>query len=196
MIALDLHLISIIILAFAWNAILYFRKRKTHTKQYFIWAACFSLYILLLIKITICPVIYLRPENRPEFLQHVGSAVSYTQFIPGKTIMSAIETGNWFFQVLGNILLFVPLPVFLRLRKASSVLRLLGIGCMVSIFIECMQLGINIIGGYPSHIMDIDDLLLNTLGALLGALFACTVSKHRFFRDAIKNIRGNPHGNP
>ncbi|WP_329602867.1 VanZ family protein [Terrilactibacillus tamarindi] len=66
---------------------------------------------------------------------------------------------------LGNILLFVPFGFLLTMRfphlKLSKVVLF---GCLLSITIECIQLFM------ANRCTDIDDIILNTFGALVGYL--------------------------
>jgi len=65
-------------------------------------------------------------------------------------------------NVLGNIILFIPYGFFtsyyLKLEKSSSIL---GLSFLVSITIEFTQLMIG-------RVFDIDDIILNSIGGLLG----------------------------
>jgi glycopeptide antibiotics resistance protein len=80
--------------------------------------------------------------------------------------MEAIGPVNYWTNIFGNIALFVPLPV---LVAALSPLRnrwvLLGIGVFLSIGIEVIQYVWRI--GVP----DIDDVIMNSAGTVLGILF-------------------------
>lgn len=79
-------------------------------------------------------------------------------------------------DVLGNIAVFVPLgaawgiatapPGPRRRFKARWWLRIIGVGLLLSLSIELLQLTI------PSRATDIDDVILNTLGTMVGALLA------------------------
>lgn len=81
-----------------------------------------------------------------------------------------------FVDVFGNIAVFVPLGAALgiataplgprRRFKARWWLRILGVGLLLSLGIELFQLAI------PSRATDVDDVILNTLGAVLGAIVA------------------------
>ncbi|HEX8330741.1 MAG TPA: VanZ family protein [Hymenobacter sp.] len=79
--------------------------------------------------------------------------------------MEAIGPVNYWTNIFGNIALFVPLPL---LVAALSPLRnrwaLLGIGVGLSISIEVIQYVWRI--GVP----DIDDVIMNSTGTLLGVL--------------------------
>jgi glycopeptide antibiotics resistance protein len=79
-----------------------------------------------------------------------------------------------FIDVLGNIAVFVPLGAALgiatappgtwRRFKARWWLRIIGVGLLLSLSIELVQLTI------PSRATDVDDVILNTLGTLIGAV--------------------------
>ena len=74
-------------------------------------------------------------------------------------------------NVLGNILLFIPYGFFtsyyLKLEKTYSIL---GLSFLISITIEITQL---LIG----RVVDIDDIILNLIGGLLGFSFYHTITK-------------------
>jgi glycopeptide antibiotics resistance protein len=70
-------------------------------------------------------------------------------------------------QLLGNIVLFVPLGWLLPMTWPSlrSPLRIVAVGAACSAAIELSQLLV-IVGRSPS----VDDIILNILGALIGAV--------------------------
>lgn len=98
-----------------------------------------------------------RPEN-----QRVRSL----ELVPFDAFLNA---GGWFgpvFNTLGNIALFVPLgmlTVMLWRHTARPVLRTVLAGLLFSLLIETTQFL------FALGRTDIDDLLLNTLGAAVGA---------------------------
>jgi hypothetical protein len=76
-------------------------------------------------------------------------------------------------QVVANVALFVPFGVLGRLRtgRPVAVLALAGFG--LSLFVELTQLTGNwFLHPCPYRLFDVDDLLANTAGALLGAAAA------------------------
>jgi len=74
-------------------------------------------------------------------------------------------------QVLFNVALFVPLGAFLRYLGRRSVLVATAAGFGVSLLIEVTQLtGDWFLYPCPYRLFDVDDLIANTTGALLGAL--------------------------
>jgi glycopeptide antibiotics resistance protein len=75
-----------------------------------------------------------------------------------------------FLQVVLNVLLFVPLGVLVRVITHRGAVVATALGFAVSLLIEVTQLT-GVWGVYPCayRLFDVDDLLTNTLGALIGA---------------------------
>ena len=70
-----------------------------------------------------------------------------------------------------NVLLFIPIGYVLRRFHGvkRSVLNVVMIGFMISLTIELVQL-VSMYQGLNVRIFDVDDLILNTIGTLIGAL--------------------------
>ena len=75
-------------------------------------------------------------------------------------------------QVLGNIALFMPLGFLLPFlfKKASSFKNMLLISIFTSISIELIQFGFDLIVKWDAKSCDIDDVILNVLGGIVGFL--------------------------
>ena len=73
-------------------------------------------------------------------------------------------------QIVGNLLLLLPVGVYgpMRWLVLRSVLALGVLAASVSTLIELAQLGIATAYGFPVRVADVDDVLLNTTGALVG----------------------------
>ena len=101
---------------------------------------------------------------------------STSNYIPFKEI-TRYEFGSYAFMknVIGNIIMFVPLGFFIgyftKIKKKKWVFLLVA---SISFFIEIMQ-------DYLGRVFDIDDILLNVLGGLLGYLVCMS----------FKNIKSN-----
>ena len=66
--------------------------------------------------------------------------------------------------LLGNVIMFVPFGFFaVLLWRNISWKKVLGIGLLITCFVEIVQL-------FVGRAFDIDDILLNTFGVLLGGL--------------------------
>lgn len=92
------------------------------------------------------------------------------------------------YNVVGNILLFIPFGYFVSgYIKASKVPHILTVSVISSLIIEVVQLQIG-------RSFDIDDILLNVFGAIIGFLLyigLCAIKKHlpRFLqRDFVYNL--------
>ncbi|RZI94880.1 MAG: VanZ family protein [Microbacterium sp.] len=96
-------------------------------------------------------------------------------------------------QVLLNVLLFMPLGFFLRVLGGRGVLTALGVGLGISLFVETTQLT-GVWGVYPCayRLFDVDDLVTNTLGAVLGSVIAAVIVPRRVWQATVENAAA-PH---
>lgn len=91
--------------------------------------------------------------------------------------MSAVEKWNFITDLVGNIILFIPLPFFLALVfNVKSTTKLLLIAFLISFMVETCQYVLGI------GVADIDDVILNTLGASMGAVLLQLVIGYRMRR--------------
>ncbi|HET6301406.1 VanZ family protein [Microbacterium sp.] len=83
-------------------------------------------------------------------------------------------------QLLLNVVLFIPLGFFVRVLGGRGIVAAGLIGIGVSAFIETTQLT-GVWGLYPCayRVFDVDDLLTNTVGALIGSVVGLVVPKSR-----------------
>ena len=94
---------------------------------------------------------------------------------PGFTIRSMLEKGSWgqkMVNLAGNVLIFAPLGFFVPLlwKALRRWWAALGLSAAVSLLIEFLQL-------FLGRSVDVDDLILNTLGGLMGYLLFCMLPK-------------------
>jgi glycopeptide antibiotics resistance protein len=131
------------------------------------------LYIIALAAITIVPL---------SFAIHKTPSADDINLVPFKTILRTIRhsmAGQRFSPAMlfentaGNIVLFLPLGFLLPLvwKKINSFTSIFFIALLYSALIEFLQYIERSFGAYRS--VDIDDVILNTLGALLGWYFLC-----------------------
>ncbi len=126
----------------------------------------FICYILLLIKI-----LFLSRVSLSELFNDQRTVVRSINLIPFHSIMEYVSGGSEnlkrfaFGNVVGNIAIFVPFGVYLPLFKNDKKVttNLLFI-IIVSIFVEIIQ------GLFGIGASDIDDVILNSFGGLLGIL--------------------------
>lgn len=91
----------------------------------------------------------------------------------GRSGVVAMATSSAFVQQAFNAALFVPLGIVLRKAYGKGVLATVFIGLGVSLIVEVVQYTGNM-GIYPCpyRISDVDDLISNTSGSLLGWMIA------------------------
>lgn len=86
----------------------------------------------------------------------------FTEYLP---LIRTRDWGRIVYLFVGNIIWFVPLGMYVRYRKAErGILRAAVLGFVLSFSIEAMQYM------FGTGISELDDLILNTAGAALGAL--------------------------
>lgn len=98
-------------------------------------------------------------------------------FIPFKTIRAYFHYSGFLYvcsNILGNVILFLPFGFFLPTlyKKAQKLTYTLRNTIMFSIFIEFIQF-------FIGRSVDIDDVMLNTLGGVLGYLLFRRWSRRR-----------------
>ncbi|WP_461121310.1 VanZ family protein [Saccharothrix stipae] len=91
----------------------------------------------------------------------------------GRSGLGAVVTSTVFLQQAFNVALFVPLGVVLRKSYGRGPLAVVLIGLGISLAVEVVQYTGNL-GAYPCpyRIADVDDLISNTAGSLLGWMIA------------------------
>ncbi|MCI8331580.1 MAG: VanZ family protein [Clostridiales bacterium] len=91
-----------------------------------------------------------------------------------KVMKASLQMGEiqyFLLNIVGNILIFAPIGFFVPLLWHRRTIRqVTAIGFLCSLVIEIVQLPQN-------RWTDVDDLILNTLGALLGCLLYCLLHK-------------------
>jgi glycopeptide antibiotics resistance protein len=106
---------------------------------------------------------------------------AHINLVPLRTIGEIAQPGvaaKAIGQVVGNILLFVPLGVLLPLTVARfrTFRSVLVAGLLISAGIEVMQLAL-LLARLMNRSADIDDVILNTIGAVLGYSIWALLSK-------------------
>ncbi|MEO6915544.1 MAG: VanZ family protein [Chitinophagaceae bacterium] len=90
-----------------------------------------------------------------------GTIANYHELNPA----NSSQVYNFYTNLYGNIILFIPFSIILLwLFRVRNKLKVLFYGFLVSVSIECIQFTLKI------GIADIDDVILNTTGALIGVM--------------------------
>lgn len=154
-----LLIIPIYILLLIWGII----KKYSISKHILLLGI--GVYITLVIAITLFPL----PISR-EFIQLMRlDNISTNNLIPFKSIYNLIKL-NTVNVILKNILLLVPLGFIIPLmqKKFTNIKSIFISSLIFSLIIESMQFIISIILGYNYKVVDIDDIILNTIGGIIG----------------------------
>lgn len=158
-----------------------FRKKTTgidisFSREFLLFV--FYLYLITIAAITVVPLSY---------SVHRTPGANDISMIPFKTTGNAIRYGMRMHQqfsislllqnTMGNIVMFIPFGFLLPLvfKTANSFFRILLAGLFFSAVIELVQYVERSYGVYRS--VDIDDVILNTIGALVGWIILCALRK-------------------
>lgn len=114
-------------------------------------------------------VVFLLPVHaEPDAARSVWASVN---LVPMRTVVGIIRDhpGMVIWQLVGNVVLFVPLGFFLPLLDARfrRFAKTVAVGLSVSVGIELVQLAMLLMLGVRRSV-DVDDVILNVAGACLG----------------------------
>lgn len=159
-----------------------FRKNQCNYKKILIDDLLYA-YIVMMLSQTILP--YWQMYFDPFEIVFLGGSDKSLNFIPFKTIMSYLFDSNpvvdefnglvAMVNILGNILMFMPIGFLLGWAKRVCYQKMLIISCILSLFIEVIQY-------FIGRSSDIDDILLNVLGACVG-YFAYKIAKYIYLKS-------------
>lgn len=189
MIILDrivVYLLALIILLIV--EISRFIKAKRNKRKFFclkeFFVVMFQVYLALLISVTIFPLRIgdIKVNLLVNFIPIVNSV---KDLMVGVNSMGFFMVKFWIINILGNIILLAPLAFIMPLiSKKFRSLRSVVILCFcTSLFIEFLQFLSLFIGNLRS--VDIDDVILNTLGAFIGFGAFKVLSRFSFFKNNI-----------
>ena len=103
------------------------------------------------------------------------------------TYLSAVKHGTFFVPAF-NILMLVPFGIYLRYYFKFSLKKTILFTALLSLFFELVQLsGLFFIYNGPYRLCDIDDIIQNTLGGIIGYLIAGFLCKILPTREEIDN---------
>lgn len=122
----------------------------------------------------VASVMQLMPLN---FIHDILKETKVVWQVPSTYILLLKERA--FLQVVFNVLLVVPFGMFLRYYVRTSWKTCLAASFGLSLFFEITQVtGIYGFYDYPYRLFDVDDLLMNTLGGMIGFVLADWMKNH------------------
>lgn len=155
--------LSVIILV---PLLIYLKKKRGRTSGYLICFTIFYIYLTYVVGYTILPL-WFDPEVL-NFLRSDANLMSSINLIPlrGMSIDYLLSI-----QGVGNIVLGIPFGLpFLVKSNFRSILRR---GLFFSLTIELVQLVISLLYRFPYRTIDINDVLLNLSGVMIGFALFC-----------------------
>lgn len=157
-----LYIAILLIVIWAIYRVIIFKKNSNSNIVREIFMNLFFIYFLMVINLTFCKmgaiVFSFRSQGHANLIPIVETIKMFNNNFMG--------VGNAYYNVIGNILLFVPLglgiPLFFKNKNKLGKVALYGF--MASLSIESLQYLTSI------NITDVDDIIFNTLGAIIGFL--------------------------
>lgn len=148
-------------------------KKSTNTFYKNVLIYSFGIYVLILLGITLFPLPIQAEEIAVNIKYNLGLKNNYIPFINTyKDLISDYNHGLIFAslkQIIGNILIFIPIGIYMPyFIKKINLKKIIIIGIFSSLMIELTQLFINTILTYNYRSVDVDDLILNTIGTIVG----------------------------
>ena len=137
----------------------------------------FAFYLLCAYFLVLLPL----PEDRSAVVPYAQTPqlvpFHFVQLIADSSTASLADPSTWpgllrnpnVYEALFNVLLLVPLGMYLRYYFRRTWWQTLAIGFLVTLSFETTQLtGLWGLYEHPYRLFDVDDLMLNTLGAMIG----------------------------
>jgi len=158
---------EIIILSIIVSPIAIIALKRKYKGTQLISAFALAAYLVLICKYFFFPIILDR-----DIISQGGNTVQCIPFLPFLEQIRSVGWKRFLYQTAGNILAFVPISFFLALLspRLQSFRRSLIASVSISFCVELIQLCINLLTGIPNRVVDINDLILNTLGGMIGYL--------------------------
>lgn len=155
--------------------ILIYLSKKSRSKLFWgreISLSIFFIYILCVLSVTLFPLLIQFTNKSNEISINLIPIVDTAKEVANITSDASMHNFMikfWIKNIFGNILLLFPLGIMLPMlwKKFNSLSKTILFAFCLSLSIETLQL----LSGYIGNVgraFDIDDILLNTIGAFIG----------------------------
>lgn len=187
---IDFHISTFLFLLITISTFLFFFQKKLKLTNFrFEFIVFLVFYSLFLVKATILPIWIFDKDTLKETHDSTGDFMVYYQIVPFKTIRNYFINNAWIQQIGGNLLLLMPIPlIFSVTSKIIRYKRIIIFGMMLSLGIEIIQLAINITTQFPIRVADIDDIIINTTGVVIGIGVSVAIQKYGNLRNFIRRF--------
>jgi glycopeptide antibiotics resistance protein len=150
------------------------RIKNKKTKIFF--TILFILYIALLLGVV--TLRFWNPGQLTQMREALDNGTAAPNFTPLATLKNQIQnikTGYALWNIAANTVCFIPfgfMVPLISLRRTGVIMTVLW-GMLFSMVIEFLQYAFNL------GLFDVDDIILNTAGVLLGYIFIYIIQKTR-----------------
>lgn len=162
-----------LILLFIPVLVIQYRRYGAVSFVRLVMVSSFVFYLIVAFLITILPL-----PSLSEVLALKTQKVNMVNLIPFNFLSENIIapgrfssgfTSTVFVDILANILVFIPLGFYIRYYFQKSFRATIYAALVLSLFFEITQFtGIYGVYPYPYRVCDVDDVMLNVLGAMIG----------------------------
>lgn len=154
--------VPLFIVFFLIENIIYYKRNNKPNLIYRLIFYSFFIYLLFVLKLTFFPL----PIGEDAIMDYQIMALQ-NNFVPFKEIIG--YSGFAYYPMIGNIALLFPLGIYLPiLFKRKGFGSVLIVGLITTVSIESMQFIISSIVGVTYRTTDINDVIFNTLGLIMG----------------------------
>lgn len=139
--------------------------------------------LAVLLRVTFFPMEEINGRVQPLLFEPDKITPLRVNLVPLVHILEYENRKDVLMNIIGNVTMFIPSGIILPIlyRKLDSFVKVTAAGAAMSLCIELMQLP------FAVRASDIDDLILNTLGVMIGYIIYAAVY------GAIKTVRSGRH---
>ena len=177
----DIVIVFVILCYLILRAIIFVLKMKN--KNTFVWykeiiGLLLVLYSLMVISVTLFPL-HIIPHGKFQFPYWSINYIPLISIMRDINEIGIAYSGDTLFMIKlivrnvgGNIVMFMPLGFLVPIiwKDCKKLKKILMIGFFVSLSIESLQFVENLLGVGFGRIIDIDDVICNVFGSILGYL--------------------------
>lgn len=155
--------------------------RKFTLRSWFV-MTIFALYIIIVLCIVFFPLPYQRELIQDSIRNHWSAPNNYIPFkgwIDAFKDIKRIGFFSAFYQLIMNMALFFPFGFYIPILKNKvGIGRVIEIAFIFSGIIESIQVVINLFFGFNYRSFDVDDIICNVTGTILGYVIYKWVKKY------------------
>ncbi|KUR60477.1 VanZ family protein [Bacillus safensis] len=156
-------LYSFLFIYIVFAALLKFKYNKSYT--YLLFFSIMTFYVYHVINLTQFPITIddTQRENFKEVFGEKNNVLVEMNLIPFSEGVSLAS--------LYNVFMTIPLGFGLPFLIKATFKKIFSVGLLVGILFESFQLIVGLYAGYSFRVVDIDDIIYNLLGTIIGYVF-------------------------